>query len=468
MSHALSSCTNAPNLVERFPLFGAGKASVLLLWLVVCLLFCPMTLAAQVATGDVLGTVSDATGSIIPGASVRLENTGTHEVRTFTTGSDGGYVFSAVQPGTYSLTVASPTFKTFIESNVVLAAADRVRVNANLQAGGTEERVEVTATPSSLQTDETSVGSTITEKNLLDAPTIGRNYISLIQVQAGVNSGSAGSLSSGSAPTDRRLPSNVSANGQEELFNNNQIDGLDNNSRAIGAPLLRTSVEAIAETRTTTNLYPAEVGRTGGAAINVITKSGANQFHGSLYEFFRNDITDARNFFAPASVMAHKPELRQNQFGGSLSGPILRDRTFFFVDYEGLRAINGNNSVYTSTVPTLYEEQHPGDLSDQGGPVVPAASLNPTTLAYFKLFPAPNQFGREPIMERSTTSFTIPRQRSTSSWGMPGSIIILALTTRCSAATPTTARRRLRRPTCPMQMVWQPGETLPARVPATI
>ncbi len=229
------------------------------LWKVVSLLLLVATIAplrAQVATGDILGTVFDATGSIVPGASVRLENVGTHEVRTFTTKGDGGYVFSVLQPGTYSVTVASPSFKTFVESNVVLAAADRVRVNANLQAGGAEEHVEVTATPSSLQTDDTSVGNTITEKNLLDAPTIGRNYISLIQVQAGVNAGSAGSLSSGSAPTDRRLPSNVSANGQEELFNNNLIDGLDNNSRAIGAPLLRTSVEAIAETRTTTTCIP--------------------------------------------------------------------------------------------------------------------------------------------------------------------------------------------------------------------
>ena len=123
----------------------------------------------------------------------------------------------------------------------------------------------------------------------------------------------------------------------------------------------------------------------------MITKSGINQLHGSLYEFFRNDLTDARNFFSNSSQ--RKPELRQNQFGGSLSGPVRRDKTFFFVDYENLRKIDGTNSVYTSTVPTLYEEQHPGDLSDQGGPIVPTASLNPTTLAYFKLFPMPNQFG---------------------------------------------------------------------------
>ncbi len=355
-------------------------------------LFCQTTLLhAQVATGDILGTVLDSTASSIPGASVRLENIGTHEVRTFVTSGDGGYVFSALQPGTYSVTITSPSFKTFVEKNVVLAAADRVRVNASLQVGGTQEQVEVTATPSSLQTDDASVGSTITEKTLLDAPTIGRNYISLIQVQAGINAGSPGSLSSGSAPTDRRLPSGVSANGQEELFNNSQLDGLDNNSRALGTPMLRPSVEAIAETRTTTNLYPAEVGRTGGAAIDVITKSGENGFHGSLYEFFRNDITDARNFFISAPL--RKPEVRRNQFGGSFSGPIRRDKTFFFVDYENLRSIDGNNSVYTSTVPTLYEQQHPGDLSDTGGPVIPTANLNATTLAYFKLFPTPNAPG---------------------------------------------------------------------------
>ncbi len=378
-------------LLKLAPRTGSRKMRIWSLTFLFFLLAQTASLRAQVATGDILGTIFDATGSVIPGASVRLENVGTHEVRTFTTSVNGGYVFSALQPGTYSVTIGSPSFKTFIESNVVLAAADRVRVNANLQAGGAEEHVEVTATPSSLQTDDTTVGSTITEKTLLDAPTIGRNYISLIQVQAGVNSGSAGSLSSGSAPTDRRLPSNVSANGQEELYNNSQLDGLDNNSRALGAPMLRPSVEAIAETRTTINLYPAEVGRTGGAAINVITKSGVNQFHGSLYEFFRNDLTDARNFFSNSSQ--HKPELRQNQFGGSLSGPIRRDKTFFFVDYEDLRKIDGTNSVYTSTVPTLYEEQNPGNLSDQGGPIVPAASLNPTTLAYFKLFPKPNQSG---------------------------------------------------------------------------
>ena len=133
------------------------------------------------------------------------------------------------------------------------------------------------------------------------------------------------SLSGGSQQVDRRLSSSVSANGQPETQNNNLVDGMDNNSRGGGIVMLRPSIEAIAEVRTDINLYNSEVGRTGGAVINVITKSGTNRFHGSVYEFFRNDITDARNFFSYTSILPRKPELRQNQFGGSLAGPIYQE-----------------------------------------------------------------------------------------------------------------------------------------------
>ena len=351
-----------------------------------------LPLVAQVATGDVLGTVTDASGAIVPGASVKIENVGTREVRTFSATGSGEYTFSALQSGTYVVTVTSSSFKTFSATNIVVTAGDRIRIDAHLQAGSVDERVEVTATPTALQTDSTTVGSTLTEKSLEDAPVNGRNFLALVQVQAGVNAGAPVSEASGTQPTDRRLTSSISANGQNEVYNNNQVDGLDNNSRALGLIELRPSVEAIAEVRTDINLYSAETGRTGGAAINVITKSGTNQFHGSAYEFFRNDITDARNFFAPASLV-RKPELRQNQFGGSLGGPIFRDKTFFFVDYEGLRRTDGNPFVEISTVPTAFEQASPGNLTDIGGPNIPTASLDPTALGYFKLFPAPNRVG---------------------------------------------------------------------------
>ena len=368
--------------------------------LLMVLLFGMTSIQAQVATGDIIGTVTDGTGAVVPGATVRLENTGTHEVRTFVTKDSGEYTFSALQPGTYTVSVGSPSFKTFIARGVVLSAADRVRVNAPLQLGLVNEQIEVTSTASSLQTDSTTVGSTITEKSLVNAPLNGRNYISLVQVQAGTNAGSPTSLLSGNNVIDRRLSSSVSANGQQEILNNNQVDGLDNNSRATGVPMLRPSVEAIDTVRTDINLYSAQDGRTGGAVINVNTKSGVDKFHGSLYEFIRNDITDTRSFFAVASIIPKKPELRQNQYGGSLSGPIFKDRTFFFVDYEGLRRIDATNFVYTATVPTLAEEQNPGYLGDITNPFthtpvasLPTTSLDPTGLAYFKLYPTPNLSG---------------------------------------------------------------------------
>ena len=369
-------------------------------------------LHGQVATGDILGKVTDNTGAVIPGATVRVENIGTHQIRTFQSGGNGEYVFSLLQPGTYEVMVTSPSYKTFDAANVVVSASDRIRIDAALQVGAVEERVTVTSTPTALQTDSTTVGSTITEKTLLDAPLNGRNFIGLVQVQAGVNAGSPNSLSSGSNIVDRRQSSSVSANGQEELFNNNQLDGLDNNSRAIGTLLIRPSVEAIGEVRTDINLYTAETGRTGGASINVITKAGANQFHGSAYEFFRNDITDARNFFATASLLISQaratPESVRRQSSQVQSSAIAPS---FLSTTKASGSINGNNSVYilyrsdrrrnkrhgqvisgTSVNPLLSKLECSSGLATRE--VYPtAASLDPTALAYFKLFPQPNQFG---------------------------------------------------------------------------
>lgn len=220
-----------------------------------------------------------------------------------------------------------------------------------------------------------------------DLPTNGRNFIQLAQdLVAGANSGDPNNIASGGKPDDRRQTSSISVNGQNIQSNDNLIDGLDNNERLIGVIGVRPSIDGIAELRVETNLYTADIGRTAGGVINIITKSGTNNFHGTAYEYIRNDALDARDFFALV-----RPELRQNQFGGSLGGRLFRDRTFFFADYESLRITSG--TTLTSLVPTLYEKQHPGDLSDIGGPVIPAAQLNPIALNYFALYPAPNRVG---------------------------------------------------------------------------
>jgi hypothetical protein len=320
----------------------------------------PFQTQAQITTADVVGTVTDSSGAVVPGAKVTITNLGT-QVRAVTQSNQtGDYVFNLLGPGQYSLTIETSGFKTFVIPDVLLAAGDRARENGRMETGSVQEKVEVTAAAPLLQTDTSSVSSVVTEQSVQDLPLNGRNYINLVTIQPGLNAGPPNAISSGTRPDDRRQPSTVSANGQSDLFNNEMIDGMDNNEREQGFIGVRPSVEAIAEINIDTNVYNAEVGRNAGAVVNIITKSGTNQYHGSAYEFFRNDIFDARDYFAKVGV-TNKPEYRQNQFGASIGGPIVKDRTFFFGDVEDLRIVQGKSSGLL-TVPTLYEEQHPGDF----------------------------------------------------------------------------------------------------------
>jgi hypothetical protein len=352
---------------------------------------------AQVITADLVGTVTDATGAVIPNATVTVTNVGTQAKRTVAAGSNGEYVISLLQLGTYNLEVTAPGFQKNVVIGIKLNAGDRLRNNAVLLLGTANQTVQVNADVSALQTDNSTVMSTVGSKTTEDMPLNGRNFVNLVQVQPGVNAGPPNSVSSGNRDDDRRETSTVSANGQPELYNNYILDGLDNNDRFQGLLAVRPSLDAMREIQITTNLYTAEVGRTAGAVIDVLTKSGTNVLHGTAYEFFRNNITDAKNFFARD---IRNPELRQNQFGGSIGGPIWKNQTFFFTDYEGFRQIDATGTVFITSVPTAFEHNHPGNFSDvldpvtlKPGPVLTPAQINSTGLAYFKLFPLPNQVG---------------------------------------------------------------------------
>lgn len=364
------------------------KSLKLYSFITLLILLIPSLAKAQGITADVLGTVTDNTGAIVPNAAVTIENIGTHEKRTATTSAAGEYTFTLLPIGTYTLQASSPGFSTFSLPSISVSAGDRRRIDAKLQLGSLEQRIVVTDAPPALQTDDSTVGTTIGEQAVQNLPTNGRNFINLAQLVPGANSGTANSIASGSRPDDRRETSAVSVNGQSTMVNTEEIDGLDNNERIIGTIGIRPSIDAIQEFRVETNQYTAEVGRTAAAVINILTKSGTNSFHGSAYEFLRNDKLDARDFFATTGA---KPEFRQNQFGGSIGGPIIRDKSFFFADFEGLRRVQGTTS--TVTVPTLFEEQNPGNFSDAGGPVLTPAQLNPIALNYYKLYPAPNKAG---------------------------------------------------------------------------
>lgn len=389
------------------------KGSVLSFSLVFCLCIVSVRpLAAQQNTADVVGTVTDATGAVLPGAAVTITNNGTNVSQTVQTGPTGDYTFTLLQVGVYTVKVESKGFKIFTAPNLTLAAGDRARVNAKMEVGDVTQTVEVSgAVAPALQTDSSNLGSLVTSTAVEDVPLNGRNVTRLVQLAPGVTEGAPGSIASGAHPDDRRQTAAYSVNGQVDSQNNNLIDGMDNNERIIGTIGVRPSIDAIQEVNVSTNLYTAEVGRTSGGVVDIITKSGTNALHGSAYEFFRNKVLNSSpNWFNPATP---NPPFRQNQYGASLGGPIKKNKTFFFGDYEGFSSALGYPVI--NTVPTAFEEANPGNFSDipnalttkgassaavniSGLPMCPANApassagtcITPEGLDYFKMYPKPN------------------------------------------------------------------------------
>ena len=350
----------------------------------------------QLTTADILGTVTDSSGAVIPNATVVLKNNGTNEQRTAKTNGSGDYTFTFLPVAHYSVSVKATGFQSSITNDLAVEAGDRARADVHLQLGSESTTVEVTASTPLLQADSATVSSTVTARAVQDLPLNGRNFVQLVALVPGANEGPGNGLSSGGRPDDRRSnAAGLSINGQDESLNNWVVDGIDDNERIIGTIGIKPNVEGIQEITIQTNSYAAEAGRTAGGVINIITRSGTNQFHGSVYEYFRNDILDARSFFQNTGS---KPELRQNQYGGSIGGPILRDKAFFYFDYEGFRQVSG--LTYTSTVPTLAEYNNINSIgggspqaiiagSNNGTATASNLPINQLTLNYLKLFPAP-------------------------------------------------------------------------------
>jgi hypothetical protein len=342
-----------------------------------------LQLRAQMATADVLGTVTDTSGAVVPGAKVTAHNTGTGANITTVTTNTGEYLFTKLQIGTYKLSVEANGFKTFATTGLTLAVGDRTRLDAKLEVGSQVETVEVTASAAAqLQKDTSELSSLIPAESVAEMPTNGRNYYSLMQLEAGTT------YSSGSAdPTDDRPVMAFSANGMSSEYNNNMIDGLDNNERSLGEVAVEPSLDALEQVKVETNMYSAEYSRTGGGIANLITKSGTNQFHGALFEFMRNDDFDAYPWtIAPIKT---KTELRQNQFGGSLGGPILKNKAFFFGDYQGWRQVKGGLAQAYVANQDEYNSLHgTGDIVLEGV-TIPRANANPLGLAYLMEAPAP-------------------------------------------------------------------------------
>jgi len=306
---------------------------------------------AQVDAGALRGTVTDPSGAVVPNAEVTLADEGTGRIVSTKTAGDGTYTFSPVKIGSYTVKVESAGFRAST-AHITLNVQEQGRADFKLVAGGSNETVEVTAVAAQLQTQDASVGTVATGAQINNLPLNGRNYTFLAQLGAGVTSLN---------PT-RGLDQSGSfvANGLTTVHNNYILDGIDNNNDTVdylnGAAYVNLPPpDAIQEFKVQTSNFSAELGRAGGAVVNATIKSGTNQFHGSLWEFLRNDKLDAvgvDQYFNPANLKK-KGELRRNQFGAAAGGPILKNKLFVFGDYEGTRIRTGNE--HTATVPTNLE-----------------------------------------------------------------------------------------------------------------
>lgn len=390
--------------------------------------------SAQSNKGTIVGTVTDPSGAVVSGATVTVTNVNTNAERTVMTGDDGTYTVPLLDIGNYKVAVSAPGFQTVTRENITLQISDRLPVDVELQVGsGAGETVTVTAEAPIIQTESSERGSVITGREVTELPLSGRNFTQLATLTPGVSRVTIGTLSDarannngdpnaggqgpgggdprGSTESARFARSGgavLSANGQRPTNNNFSVDGVDNNEPQFGTIGVFVNPDAIAEFRVTTSVPPAEIGRAGGAVINTSFKSGTNEFHGSLYYYGQNSALNAyhpilkrnRNEAQAngATVLPTKAVQQIHEFGGTIGGPIFRDRTFFFFDYLGGR--NNLPTPLASTVPSAAVRA--GNFSEYAraildprtgqpfpGNIVPQNRLSPNARAFFNLFPLP-------------------------------------------------------------------------------
>ncbi len=317
---------------------------------VVCLL--PSALGQSTA-GRIIGRVSDSTGAVVSGVTVTLTNIATGVSRSTTTNDTGDYNFVEITPGNYRAEYTLQGFKKELRSNVVLEINQVLTLNAILQPGGSQETVDVSSEAPLIDTTSTQLGAVVGERAVTELPLNTRDTYQFLQLQPGVMStvGSSNSIVYGSDNAGA-----VSVNGGRGRSNNFSVNGGDANDLFVNLPTVQPNPDSIQEFRVLTNTFDAEYGRNSGSVINVITKTGTNNWHGNAYEFFRNKVLNANGYFDSV-----KPQFNQNQFGATFGGPIKKNQTFFFLSYEGRRIRQGIPSPVV-TVPTAQERPSPTNL----------------------------------------------------------------------------------------------------------
>lgn len=387
-----------------------------------------MAALAQVQSGTIVGTVTDQGGAAVGGARITLVNEGTRFTRTVETGAAGQYVATSVPTGAYSITAEMQGFQKLVTSGLQLTAADTLTVDLKLQVGNVQETIEVKETAPLLQSQTAAVSSLVSNQQMIEMPLNGRTFTALLKLSPGAYTGSSGNLAT--SQYAMRGDVNISVNGSSAQNNTYLIDGVVNRNLWLSTLIMVPTVDAIQEVRMMTSNYTAEYGAAAGAITIVQTKSGTNQAHGSLYEFLRNDKLDANRFFNNR-LGAPRPSFRRNEFGGTVGGPIRKDRTFFFADYQGIRVRQPRSTI--STIPTLSQRQmiSTGDFSAFGttiydptvvvngqrqpfaGNRIPAARLDPAALRVTSLLPEPTNsattrnFVFNPTLSQRTDQFDV-------------------------------------------------------------
>jgi hypothetical protein len=363
----------------------------------VCLSLLLVTIAyAQLDRGAISGTVTDQNQLTLAGAKVTVVNTQTSISSQLLANEGGAFIASSLPIGIYTVTVGAPGFQTVVRRNIPVSVNSVVAVDFQLPVGVVAERIEVTATVPLVDSETSSLGTVETQR---------RNFVQLAWLGAGANQGAQDNGALRGTTDNNRPGIQVAVNGLTSFDNNFLLDGIDNNEKGQGTLAIQPPPDAIQEFRVEENSLKAEFGR-GGASVNVVLKSGTNSFHGGAYEFFRNKVLDARNFFDPA-----RPSYQRNQFGALLGGPIVKDRTFFFVDYQSSRIRQG--VTFVNTVPTVKMRQ--GDFSEQRQTIydpyttdanglrrpldpqqpftIPASRIDKIGQSVVNIFPAPNAPG---------------------------------------------------------------------------
>ncbi len=361
-----------------------------------CLMWCVLGIAAparaQFDAASVLGIITDQSGAAMPGVTVTLTNPATGFTATTVTDDRGQYQFLNVRIGTYTLRAELQGFATAVADEFTVAVGARQRVDLSLAVGGIGETVQVTGAARLLESESSDRGTIISREQIVNLPLNGRAYADLALLSPGVRRSSIAN--------SRDASFNV--NGLRSALNNFILDGVDNNSygtsnQGFSNQVVQVTPDAVEEFKVQTNNFSAEYGRAGGAVINATFRSGTNQFRGAIWEFNRNTSLNATGFFKPTSGV--KPQMNRNQFGGVFGGPIIRDRAFFFANYEGFRQVS--KDLTFASIPTLEQRQgqlgvpvrNPltGELYADG--VIPASAITPFARAVLDGLPAPTRDG---------------------------------------------------------------------------